>query len=144
MKLRILYFGRSPSWVNDAVETYQKRLPELTLIRVRESSKFTRFEQLQRNFGSSISVMLDERGTQFTTAELASQLQRWRMDGKDVSFLIGDSDGFSSSERDKVNFLWSLSSLTLPYSLARLIVCEQLYRAHSILNGHPYHRDESR
>ena len=144
MKLQLLYFGRGPAWTDVAVSDYARRMPFLSLSRVRDSPKQTQFERMSRLAGrSSISIMLDERGKQVTTQELASMLQQWRLDASDVSFMIGDSNGFSDSERNQADFLWSLSSLTLPYALSRLIVCEQLYRAHSILTGHPYHRHES-
>ena len=62
------------------------------------------------------------------------------MSGSNVSFLIGDADGFSNAIRERADLVWSLSALTFPHALARVIVCEQLYRVRSLLNGHPYHR----
>lgn len=144
MKFQVLYFGKDPSWVDTAVGEYTRRMPELLLTRIRNNPSRTKFERmLQRAGTSSKIVMLDQRGHQWTTEQLAKNFQLWFLDFKTVSFLIGDSDGFTPDERHRVDLHWSLSALTFPYSIARLVVCEQLYRARSILNGHPYHHNES-
>lgn len=117
-------------------------MPELELVRMRDNPNRSCFEGMVRNAGSSTLVMLDRRGEHLSTTELAKKYRQWNFSGKDVSFLVGDSDGFSQAERGQMSFVWSLSALTYPYSIARLVVCEQLYRARSIVNGHPYHRHE--
>ena len=144
MKFQVLYFGKDPSWVESAVGDYTRRMPELSLARIRNKPSRTKFDRMLQQAGSSSKIiMLDQRGQQWTTEQLARNFQQWLMEFKTVSFLIGDSEGFTPAERQRVGSLWSLSKLTFPYSITRLIVCEQLYRALSILEGHPYHRDES-
>ena len=85
-------------------------------------------------------VALDEKGTGFTTTELVKQYKTWQMTGRNVAFLIGDTEGFSSEICNRADLVWSLSGLTFPHALVRVIVCEQLYRVRSLINGHPYHR----
>lgn len=86
-------------------------------------------------------VLLDERGRQFSSSELAVQLQSWQSDGRDLCFAIGGPDGVSAAVRERANSTWSLSKLTLPHGLARVLFAEQLYRAWSLQIGHPYHRE---
>ena len=144
MKFQVLYFGKDPTWVDSAVGEYARRMPELSLVRIRNKPSRTKFDRMLQKAGpSSKIIMLDQRGQQWTTEQLAKNFQQWLMEFKTVSFLIGDAEGFTPNERHRVGSLWSLSALTFPYSIARLIVCEQLYRAQSILDGHPYHRNES-
>jgi 23S rRNA (pseudouridine1915-N3)-methyltransferase len=76
-----------------------------------------------------------------SSAELAMQLARWQRDSRDVALVIGSADGVAPELRDRADFVWSLSRLTFPHALARVVVAEQLYRAASMLAGHPYHRD---
>ena len=86
-------------------------------------------------------IALDERGKAFTTRELAARLQGWLQDGRDLALLIGGPDGLAPACRTAADLDWSLSPLTLPHGLARILVAEQLYRAWTVLCGHPYHRD---
>ena len=144
MKFRVLYVGKGPEWLDAAVGEYVRRMPELVLERIRDNPNRSCFDRMIRRAGSSSVVMLDRKGKHVSTEELAKQYRKWNFSGNDVSFLVGDSEGFSDSERSQVGFVWSLSALTFPYSIARLVVCEQLYRARSIVNGHPYHRNEDR
>jgi 23S rRNA (pseudouridine1915-N3)-methyltransferase len=85
-------------------------------------------------------IALDERGTAITTTELARRLARWRQNGRNIAFLIGGADGLAESVKKSSDAVWSLSPLTLPHGLARVVLAEQLYRAGSILHNHPYHR----
>lgn len=144
MKFRVLHVGKGPKWLDAAVGEYVRRMPELVLVRIRDNPNRSCFDRMIRSAGSSSVVMLDRRGKHMSTEELAKKYRQWNFSGNDVSFLIGDSDGFSESERSQVAIVWSLSELTYPYSIARLVVCEQLYRARSIVNGHPYHHNEDR
>ena len=144
MKFRVLYVGKGPEWLDAAIGEYVRRMPELVLERIRDNPKQSNFDRMVRSAGSSFIVMLDRTGEHLNTEELAKKYRQWNFAGNDVSFLIGDSEGFSDSERRQVGFVWSLSELTYPYSIARLVVCEQLYRARSIVNRHPYHRNEDR
>jgi 23S rRNA (pseudouridine1915-N3)-methyltransferase len=84
--------------------------------------------------------MLDERGEQLTTTQLAGRLTRWQRDGRDVALIIGGADGLDPELRKTADETLALSQLTLPHGLARLLLVEQLYRAASVLQGHPYHR----
>jgi 23S rRNA (pseudouridine1915-N3)-methyltransferase len=86
-------------------------------------------------------VALDERGTEMTTRELASWLATRLRDGSDLAFLIGGPDGFAADVVRRSDFKWSLSRLTFPHALVRVVLAEQLYRAHGVLSNHPYHRD---
>jgi 23S rRNA (pseudouridine1915-N3)-methyltransferase len=86
-------------------------------------------------------VALDERGKEMTTRELASWLAVRLQDGSDLAFLIGGPDGFAAEVLQRSDFKWSLSRLTFPHALVRVVLAEQLYRAHGVLSNHPYHRD---
>ena len=86
-------------------------------------------------------IALDERGKDQTTQNLATHLTAWRQEGVDITFLIGGADGLDPSLKSNAQTMWRLSSLTLPHAMARVILVEQLYRAWTILQGHPYHRE---
>jgi 23S rRNA (pseudouridine1915-N3)-methyltransferase len=86
-------------------------------------------------------VVLDEHGRSFPTRTLADHLKRWRNDGRDIAFIIGGADGLDDTIKSGADLLWSLSPLTLPHGLVRVVLAEQLYRAASLLAGHPYHRE---
>ena len=90
--------------------------------------------------GSEQVVLLDEGGQQFSSKGLAVRLAEWQSDGRDLSLIIGGPDGVSDAVRNRANFKWSLSQLTLPHGMARALLAEQLYRAWSLQTGHPYHR----
>ncbi len=85
-------------------------------------------------------VLLDEHGKQLSSKTLATRLSDWQLDGRNLCFIIGGPDGVSSAVKQRANFTWSLSALTLPHGLARVLFAEQLYRAWSLQTGHPYHR----
>ena len=87
-------------------------------------------------------VALDQPGNRYTTEELAGLLETWLGQGRDLALLIGGPDGLSDACRSRADQRWSLSDLTLPHGLVRVLVAEQIYRAWSILRGHPYHRGE--
>ena len=143
-----------PAWVDDAFEDYARRMPltlRLRLVEVRAEprAESVSLERLIETEGrriaaalppGSFKVVLDERGRTCTTRELARRIEQWRMDGRDIAFVIGGADGLSPALRGEADWLWSLSPLTLPHGLVRVIVAEQLYRASSILSNHPYHR----
>ena len=86
-------------------------------------------------------VALDEHGSQMTTRELAAWLKTRMQDGRDLAFLIGGPDGFAPGVLERSDLEWSLSRLTFPHALVRVVLAEQLYRAHGVLANHPYHRD---
>ena len=156
MHIRLLAVGdRQPSWVDDAVGKYVERYPREwkfrldTLATVRRN-KNDKSRQAMEAEGELIiaklnpterAVLLDERGKQFTSKQLASLLTNWQSDGRDVCFIIGGPDGVSEAVRQRADMVWSLSQLTLPHGMARALLSEQLYRAWSLQTGHPYHRD---
>ena len=155
MKLTLVAVGqRMPPWVDQAFEEYARRMPlalRLRLIEVRaepraESASLERLIEAEgRRIAAalperSLKVVLDERGRTCTTRELARRVEQWRMEGCDIAFVIGGADGLSPAFRSGADWLWSLSPLTLPHGLVRVIVAEQLYRASSMLSNHPYHR----
>lgn len=86
-------------------------------------------------------VLLDERGKQMTSQNLASKLSDWQTDGRDLCLVIGGPDGVTEDCRQRADVCWSLSKLTLPHGLARVLLAEQLFRAWSLQTGHPYHRE---
>jgi len=99
-------------------------------------------EQILAKLGTDEQVvLLDEKGKQLTSGGLATQLTGWQSKGRDLCFVIGGPDGVSSACRKRANYIWSLSNLTLPHGLARVLFAEQLYRAWSLQAGHPYHRE---
>ena len=85
-------------------------------------------------------VLLDEHGKQLSSKALAGKVSDWQSDGRDLCFVIGGPDGVADNCKRRADFTWSLSQLTLPHGLARVLFAEQLYRAHSLHMGHPYHR----
>jgi 23S rRNA (pseudouridine1915-N3)-methyltransferase len=152
--LRVLAVGdRQPSWVDDAVKSYAVRLPPawrfavdtLPPARRARSDRSMRPREdegtaILRKLGDEFVILLDERGRALSTQQLARRLADWQQDGRDICFVIGGPDGVSATVRDRADFSWSLSALTLPHGLARILCVEQLYRAWSLSTGHPYHR----
>lgn len=99
-------------------------------------------EQILAKIGADEQlVLLDERGKQVTSQALAARLAEWQADGRNLCFVIGGPDGVSAACRGRANLIWSLSDLTLPHGLARVLFAEQMYRAWSLQVGHPYHRE---
>ena len=142
-----------PAWAEQAIQDYLARFPrdyEVTLKQVRAESR--REQPLAHSLGIEEArlsaaaagcdrlVALDERGFDWTTAELARHIGRWRDASEHVSFLIGGADGLSEGLKSRAQLKVRLSSLTLPHALARVVLVEQLYRAWSILANHPYHK----
>lgn len=155
MHIRLLAVGdRQPGWIDDAFNTYTGRFPRewrfrLDTIATAKRAKNeavtraidTEGERLLAKLGPDEQlVLLDERGKHLNSKALAMRLSDWQADGRDLSFIIGGPDGVSAACRDRADFTWSLSDLTLPHGLARVLLAEQLYRAWSLQTGHPYHR----
>ncbi len=146
--------ARQPRWVEEGYAEYARRLrPPLTLelkeiplgTRIRGAPAARAVEQEGERMLAALPrgahvVALDERGDPWRTADLAARLERWRGAGKAVSLLVGGPDGLAPSCRERADETWSLSPLTLPHGLVRIVVAEALYRAASLLEGHPYHR----
>jgi 23S rRNA (pseudouridine1915-N3)-methyltransferase len=155
MRLNIISIGhKMPQWVTLGFEEYKKRFPNQFPINLIEISSKTRstsvvVEKLMEEEGekilaavpkNSLSIALDERGKLWNTQELAQKIDSWQTKAAAVNFFIGGPDGLSKHCLATANECWSLSPLTLPHPLVRVILIEQLYRAISILQNHPYHR----
>ncbi len=153
MRLHIHCVSKRPAaWVSAACDEYLKRLRawnEVSLLEVppvagkrtparRRSDEAASLRRVSPAL--AFTVALDERGREWTTSELATALDDWRGHHADVVFLIGGADGLDAAFVGEAHHRWSLSRLTLPHQLARVVLCEQLYRAFSTLHNHPYHR----
>jgi len=155
MNIHLIAVGtRMPDWVNTGYIEYAKRLTQdcrLHLMEI-EASKRSKNEDIKRITNeegdriihaipkNSHVIALDVKGKQWDTPQLAQQLQKWQLDGRDISLLIGGPEGLSEECLKKAETKWSLSVLTFPHPLVRIILAEQLYRAWTLLKGHPYHR----
>ncbi|HHQ14722.1 MAG TPA: 23S rRNA (pseudouridine(1915)-N(3))-methyltransferase RlmH [Chromatiales bacterium] len=156
MRIVLLAVGnRMPDWIDEGFETYRKRLPrqcelqltEIPAVRRRSRAdagvaKVREGERLLKSARAADRVIaLDERGSEWTTSQLAGRLQDWQQTCSTLALLIGGPDGLSDDCLAASDERWSLSRLTLPHALVRVLVAEQLYRAWTLLQGHPYHRD---
>ncbi len=156
MKLNLIAVGkRMPKWVDLALTEYIKRLPKninfnLNEIAPEKRSRNRSLQELKKNedekintliSSTNIVIALDEKGELISSHRLAGELQIWIDQQLDVGILIGGADGLSNSIKNRASKIWSLSKMTLPHALARVIFIEQLYRASTILNKHPYHRE---
>ena len=155
MRVHIIAIGRRRAgWERDGYREYARRMPPELAIELHEIEPSKRtgrrpparhVEDEARRLMAAIPsgarvVALDERGAAWTTRELARRIDRWMHEGRDVALLIGGADGLAPACLEASEHRWSLSPLTLPHGLARIVVAEQLYRASTILRGHPYHR----
>jgi len=155
MKLNLLAVGtKMPAWVNDGYQEYAKRLPRECQLVLHEIPPAKRgksghashwMEEEGERILTAIPadhhvVSLDVKGKSWTTEQLAEQMQNWLRDGRDVSLLVGGPDGLATQCRQRADQSWSLSALTLPHPLVRIVMAEQLYRAWTVLKNHPYHR----
>lgn len=155
MKLSLISVGtRMPEWVEAGVAEYSKRLPrdfELRVVEIplSQRSKTTNMTQaIAREGEASLRaigqgdyvIALDVKGKQLDTGQWAQKLGRLRDEGRNISLLVGGPDGLAPECLVRADALWSLSALTFPHPVVRVIVAEQLYRAWSLLNNHPYHR----
>lgn len=156
MRIHLIAVGQKmPDWVKKGYEEYVKRLPHscsLNLIEIapghrgKSSDPKRAIEEESHKVLSAIPgncrvVALDERGRQWSTLQLASQLEEWLQDGRDMALLVGGPDGLSQECKQRAEQMWSLSTLTLPHPLVRIFLAEQIYRAWSVTQGHPYHRE---
>ena len=125
---------------------YQKRMPSDCTIEIKElKPDISPAKEAGKIIASipkgAVVIALDEHGIDLRTQAIADHLTKWRTNGQDVAFLIGGANGLDPSLKANGNHIWKLSSLTLPHAFARLVLIEQLYRAWTILQGHPYHRE---
>lgn len=154
MKLKLIAVGsKAPDWVSAGFQDYVRRMPQrerLTLVEVPASDrKGWSVDRVRADEGSRLLgrvsdndyvVVLDVAGRTCSTEALAKKLDDWRMQGRDVSFLVGGADGLDPRCLHRADESLSLSPLTFPHLLVRVILAEQLYRAWTVLHGHPYHR----
>ncbi|MFC5740638.1 23S rRNA (pseudouridine(1915)-N(3))-methyltransferase RlmH [Dyella tabacisoli] len=155
MRARLIAVGdRMPAWVAEGFAEYRKRLShelplELTELKPGIRGKGRDDARAMVDEGAAILavlprdihvIALDGRGKTWSSEELAEQLAKWRMAGRDLAFLIGGPDGHAPEVLARADQRWSLGPLTLPHMLVRLVLAEQLYRATTLLAGHPYHR----
>lgn len=155
MKLTLLAVGtKMPAWVTDGYQEYAKRLPKECQLILKEITPAKRgksghSQQWMEEEGERILaaiptnhhvVALDVKGKPWSTEQLSQQMESWLSDGRDVSLLVGGPDGLDPRCLQRANQKWSLSALTLPHPLVRIVMAEQLYRAWTVLQNHPYHR----
>jgi len=156
LKLRIIAVGhKPPAWVAAGFEEYAKRMPREARIELTELKPAARAGRaavtpilaaekariLAAIPTGSVKIALDERGKALSTAELARRMGGWMQEGRDVAFLIGSADGLDESLKKEADLLLSLSAMTLPHAMVRVMLAEQLYRAISLIRNHPYHRE---
>ena len=155
MKLWLIAVGqRSPAWASAAYEDFARRFPpemKLELKAVKAEPRATQAaaalmaaEAVRINAAvprGARRIVLDERGTRLTTAQLAQRVQAWRDDGRDAALLMGGPDGLDASLKATGDESLRLSDLTLPHALARVLLAESLYRAWTLLSNHPCHRE---
>ena len=155
MKLRVVALGhRMPGWVTAGWDDYARRMPrafalELVEVKPEPRDRGKPLPQLLASEAVRIAaacmnarvIALDEHGESWTTRMLAETLSRWRDEARDAALVIGSADGLADAVKRNAAAVVALSALTLPHGLVRIVVAEQLYRATSLLAGHPYHRE---
>lgn len=155
MRIHLLAIGtKMPDWVVTATQEYAGRMPAHCQLIVKEitAGKRTKNSDLKRIREAegekllaaipdgALVVALDVKGKSWSTEGLAGQLEKWLLDTQDVALLVGGPEGLSAACLQRADSKWSLSALTFPHPLVRVIIAEQLFRARSILTNHPYHR----
>jgi 23S rRNA (pseudouridine1915-N3)-methyltransferase len=143
-----------PGWVETACAEYIKRMPreasiEIVEIKPEKRAAGNSIENIQlieakrilEAVGRDFLIALDERGTELTTLQLAEKFKSWQTSGRDIALVIGGADGLHATVKQQANWLWGLSKLTLPHGMVRALLCEQLYRAYTVTQNHPYHRE---
>jgi len=155
MKLRIVALGqRMPAWVVGGFDEYARRLPRefaLELIELKPGARghgrspaqilAAEAERIAAATRGATVIALDEHGQSWSTAQFAAKLRGWSNRGQPVAFVLGSADGLAAVVKHNADVMMALSALTLPHGLARVVLIEQLYRAASLLQGHPYHRE---
>jgi 23S rRNA (pseudouridine1915-N3)-methyltransferase len=155
MRARLIAVGeRMPGWVAEGFAEYRKRLSHelpLELVEIKPGNRGKGRDDARATHDEGVAILaalphdthviaLDGRGRAWSSEDLAAQLATWRMAGRDLAFLVGGPDGHAADVLARADQRWSLGPLTLPHMLVRLVLAEQLYRAVTIISGHPYHR----
>lgn len=143
-----------PSWVETACAEYTKRMPREATVEIvdikpekraagnsTENIQLIEAKRILEAIGKDYCVALDEHGQEVTTLQLADKFKTWQSSSRDLALIIGGADGLHASVKQKADWLWALSKLTLPHAMVRVLLAEQLYRAHSVITNHPYHRE---
>lgn len=144
-----------PDWITAGFSEYTKRMPRearIELLEIKPEPRTTgkttaqiMEAEAQRIFAAlpqnCLRIALDERGIQPTTKQFAAQMQGWMREGRDVAFIIGGADGLHDSVKQAAQQLLALSAFTLPHAVVRVLLAEQLYRGHTLMHNHPYHRE---
>lgn len=156
MRIHLIAVGnRMPGWVEDGYREYAKRLPRECALHLVEIAPGRRgpnadVKRILRDEGERMLaaiprdcrvIALEVGGRSWSTPQLAAQLSDWLGSGRDVALLVGGPEGLDEACRARADQCWSLSALTLPHPLVRVLLAETLYRAWSVMAGHPYHRD---
>lgn len=153
MKIKIISIGNNPpKWVQEILIKYISRFDghfKIELIELKSEKNFKSIEQKKiqetnkifRFIDNDFIISLDENGSSCSSIDLSKKLSDWLQNFPKVTFIIGGADGLDMKILEKSNWVWSLSDLTLPHNIVKIILIEQLYRASSILNNHPYHRE---
>ena len=156
MRVWVMAIGqRQPAWADQAWDDFAKRFPaemrlELKALKAEPRTSGKTPAQCMAAEALRIEaampkgawrIVLDERGTRLTTVAMAQQMDAWRGEGRDVAIIIGGPDGLDPSVKAKADETWRLSDLTLPHAFVRVLLAEALYRAWSVMVGHPYHRE---
>ena len=156
MKIHLIAVGKKmPGWVNTGYSEFSKRMPpelQLNLNEITPSArnKSTPVEKNIKEEGERIQaaippnsrlIVLDENGKKFSSIDLSKKMESWLPMAQDIAIVIGGADGIDPKIKQQADEIWTLSSFTLPHALVRVVIAEQLYRAWSILKGHPYHRE---
>lgn len=155
MKIKILAVGsKMPAWVSDGVKEYFKRFPREIKVEIVEIPLGNRAKNadtqraVKQECDQLLSyvdkadhvIALEVKGRDWSTEKLAENMKNWQMNGLNVTLLVGGPDGLNEDCRRRANQQWSLSALTLPHPIVRVILAEQLYRAWTVTQNHPYHR----
>jgi len=155
MKINLITIGKKmPDWINLGIQHYQKQLPSnynFTLNSLeaqnRKTNNIDKIKTLEGNMlleaakGSTTMIAFDELGKQQSSRMIANSIESWQLNADNVALIIGGADGLSSELKQQCHYIWGISNLTLTHSITRLLVMEQLYRAHTLLTNHPYHRE---
>lgn len=155
MKLKLISVGhKMPGWVTTACDEYIKRMPRELTVEIIEikpdkrsdgkksaSVQEAEAKRILKAANKDYLIVCDEKGVEKTTLQLARLMKSWQEMGRDVSILVGGADGLDPSLIKQADWCWSLSKLTLPHAFVRVLLTEQLYRAHTIIQNHPYHRE---